>query len=946
MDLIKQFMKIGGFKTPEELEKFGEVEFFNKHPEARELAKKAMGGTPEAFNMTMPADKFFSYGVPVPPTYLQKGGISKRNAIPFLENEAANIVYDKMTRGYNTDVYDEFAHAYKGLPDEVKRAENVQNPVNKDWSYGSQVYDPGSFANYINDKLGREAVTPLMKPWSGPYDVTGRTPNFKNLPDKMEPLENDFDSGIDYKTLTPSYPREYSNESNVMNKGGSLTNRMVYPQIQSADQFFSPVYTDSHNAYAKGGNIEEFPQAVSYPQHGWGATNYFMLQDGGTFPPGMPQYTGMLPVMQTGSGLSGIMSKTIENSDHYGVPTFQEGGMSNDEPDQSFYANKMNKFMNSIRGTAYQKMSEDLMSSANPYMEEMPEPGAKYGGYPLKKAQDGSAGIGPRVGNVPVVPVQTGPTPNLGDPQAAAMMDRASQLYRDLNTPDPARDQKILQQRQDADVKKNAQDMGWGNDVQGYIDSNFQFGPGKSVYKKEEKPKKSTKTQAGVSRTVDPGTTKTVTAPAPAGSTTPAPAATTTNGNTTTTPVTTSTTPAAPAATTDWIEVTDDKGRKGWKNPKDGQIYYPNAADTSTTTTTQQNPTWNYDPMWLMPGRYRPGRITRGMDAYLEALAAGQIARGDVRVEKIRNRLIPGTGVRYMTFRTPDQTISGQTPGAQAPTIKDPGKKPDLPAVDKTWMPPMLMPPDTGNNTPWIPQVLQSAPTSSPNANSGTTFSRTNTAQMKDMMEYILNQKAYGGSFLLPGYQPGGSILDENPFGGTEIMTQPNPEQNMYWNTGNMDQMNQVARQIEKDSPLGKVYEMNLEKDEVKKGKKFKYKPGRNQGPSLGPDAIMAMMSAGTNLMNKMPWNQDNQDFNSALSTYGMPRKPTNRGSYLTNDPGMGNTFRPDQYNPNMRGFYAPDYGYAQTGGQQFANMDGDQYYLTQEQINKVIKAGGRVPGF
>jgi hypothetical protein len=762
MDLIKQFMKIGGFKTPDELEAYGEDNFFRDFPQARQMA---MGGTPEAFNMTMPADKFFSYGVPVPPTYYADGG--------------------------------------------------------------------------------------------------------------------------------------------------SLTNRMVYPQIQSADQFFSPVYTDSHNAYAKGGNIEEFPQAISYPQHGWGATNYFMLQDGGTFPPGMPQYTGMLPVMQTGSGLSGIMSKTIENSDHYGVPTFQDGGMSNDEPDQSFYANKMNKFMNSIRGTAYQKMSEDLMSSANPYMEEMPEPGAKYGGYPLKKAQDGSAGLGPRVGNVPVAPVQTGPTPNLGNPEAAAMMDRPSQLYHYLNTPDPARDQKILQQRQDADVKKNAQDMGWGNDIQGYIDSNFQFGPGKSVYKKEEKPKKSTKTQAGVSKTVDSGTSKTVTAPASTGSTSTTPAAA--NPTVTTIPVTTSTTPAAPAATTDWIEVTDTNGKKGWKNPKDGQIYYPNATDTSTTTTTQQNPTWNYDPMWLMPGRYRPGRITRGMDAYLEALAAGQIDRGDVRVEKIRNRLIPGTGVRYMTFRTPDQTISGQTPGAQAPTIKDPGKKPDLPAVDKTWMPPMLMPPDTGNNTPWIPQVLQSA---------------------------------YGGPFVLPGYQPGGSILDENPFGGTEIMTQPNPEQNMYWNTGNMDQMNQVARQIEKDNPLGKVYEMDLEKDDVKKGKKFKYKPGRNQGPSLGPDAIMAMMAAGTNLMNKMPWNRDDQDFNSALSTYGMPRKPTNRGSYLTNDPGVGNTFRPDQYNPNMRGFYAPDFGYAQTGGQQFANMDGDQYYLTQEQINKVIKAGGRVPGF
>ena len=89
-----------------------------------------------------------------------------------------------------------------------------------------------------------------------------------------------------------------------------------------------------------------------------------------------------------------------------------------------------------------------------------------------------------------------------------------------------------------------------------------------------------------------------------------------------------------------------------------------------------------------------------------------------------------------------------------------------------------------------------------------------------------------------------------------------------------------------------------------------------------------------------MPWNQDDQDYTSALNVYGMSNKPTNQGSYLPNPTGIGNSFRPPNYNPNMRGFYA------QTGGQQFANMDGDQYYLTQEQINKVVRAGGRVPGF
>lgn len=77
-------MKIGGFKTPDELEAYGEDNFFRDFPQARQMA---MGGTPEAFNMTMPADKFFSYGVPVPPTYYADGGsLTNRMVYPQIQS--------------------------------------------------------------------------------------------------------------------------------------------------------------------------------------------------------------------------------------------------------------------------------------------------------------------------------------------------------------------------------------------------------------------------------------------------------------------------------------------------------------------------------------------------------------------------------------------------------------------------------------------------------------------------------------------------------------------------------------------------------------------------------------------------------------------------------------------------------------------------------------------
>jgi hypothetical protein len=96
MDLIKKFMKIGGFKTREELEAYGEDKFFNDFPEARQYAR---GGTIEAYPQIATFDNAFSYGVPPGPQYLASGG----SAYPMAQTEAQFFVpiYTDVANPYN-----------------------------------------------------------------------------------------------------------------------------------------------------------------------------------------------------------------------------------------------------------------------------------------------------------------------------------------------------------------------------------------------------------------------------------------------------------------------------------------------------------------------------------------------------------------------------------------------------------------------------------------------------------------------------------------------------------------------------------------------------------------------------------------------------------------------------------------------------------------------------
>jgi len=107
----------------------------------------------------------------------------------------------------------------------------------------------------------------------------------------------------------------------------------VYPQIQTETQFFSPVYSNSNNAYAVGGSyMEAYPQAKVYPQGPVGGSSFYMMQDGGQ-------------------------------------------GMPEPQKDQTFYTQKMNSFFDKLRQAAYKNLQNGIMNSEPDTTSAMPELG-------------------------------------------------------------------------------------------------------------------------------------------------------------------------------------------------------------------------------------------------------------------------------------------------------------------------------------------------------------------------------------------------------------------------------------------------------------------------------------------------------------------------------------------------------------------------------------------
>jgi len=124
----------------------------------------------------------------------------------------------------------------------------------------------------------------------------------------------------------------------------------VYPQIQTETQFFSPVYSNSNNAYAVGGSyMEAYPQAKVYPQGPVGGSSFYMMQDGGQ-------------------------------------------GMPEPQKDQTFYTQKMNSFFDKLRQAAYKNLQNGIMNSEPDTTSAMPELGMGRKGGMLSYQESTSCG--------------------------------------------------------------------------------------------------------------------------------------------------------------------------------------------------------------------------------------------------------------------------------------------------------------------------------------------------------------------------------------------------------------------------------------------------------------------------------------------------------------------------------------------------------------------------
>lgn len=117
--MIDQILRQAGVDTVEELYNMypDEASFIAAYPEFAMEMK--MGGTPEAFPQTAPMDKFFSYGVPTPPTYHRDGG---QPVYPYIQSEAEffSPVYADIANPYNKE--------YGGMMESFPQATPYYNP--------------------------------------------------------------------------------------------------------------------------------------------------------------------------------------------------------------------------------------------------------------------------------------------------------------------------------------------------------------------------------------------------------------------------------------------------------------------------------------------------------------------------------------------------------------------------------------------------------------------------------------------------------------------------------------------------------------------------------------------------------------------------------------------------------------------------------------------------
>jgi hypothetical protein len=796
MNLIKQFMKMGGFKSPQELEAYGEENFFRDFPEAKKLA---MGGTPEAFPQIATADQFFSYGVPVPPTYHRDGGAT-------------------------------------GLPN-------------------------------------------------------------------------------------------------------------IYPQIQSEQQFFAPVYTNSNNAYEVGGSYQEaFPQAVSFPNKGWGKTNYFMLQSGGNFPPGMPQYTGMLPVMQSGSELAGIDSRTQEDMNHYygtpypmmagGQPSLQAGGQPTGTGKDSFYTDKMQNFIGKIQNNG----QKALMKSIELVDEAPPMSGMRYGGIPKYQSKDtsgqydvtglapGSMMLDPNNPNyntnvvdynvdalgllgtpssgssAPATGSGSAPaTPKATAPVAKPKSNSTTSGGVSTSTNTKARTTEELKAEVEAEKKK--QQSGTIGPPNSWTQADWDAWLAERDAMMEARMQKMHEDWLKGERE---------SGKSPSGTT----------GNTTTT----GTTGTDNTTMKDgWHVETLADGTRVVVDSKGNVQYGLPSQSSSQSTQSQQQANYNNFLDYIPGGGLR----RKSANALLGYALAGADLRGYIPTNiKTRSALLPGNRIKSFDLvkqgvgQSPYQTSMPTEPAktTQVPTIQEPN-------VFQSAMPVMttdqkVQTVNDWNYRPNQPSYLPEAPIIGPEG----------PIKQPSMMAADMR---HGGPYALPMFQSTDFSGEKSnifsaempPFdGAVTVNAEANNTQNMYWDTGVNDFMNQQAREIEKETDPFKAENKTIKNLKIKRKGLF---------ADADPDQMIAGIDSLTGFLQKF---RPRQKPMTALDVYGSTQTPVDEGSYVTNPSGIGLHFRPNDGNPNVSGMYAYDLPVTQYGGQPFYYAD--TYYMTMPTIKNVKKAG------
>lgn len=286
MDLIKKFMEIGGFRTRQQLEDYGEENFFNDYPEARQYAK---GGAIEAYPQIATFDKAFSYGVKPGPQYLAHGG----SAYPQAQTEAQFFV------PIYTDVYNPYNKAMGGSNVEMYPNANVPRvgPTNI-WfqdggQEGMQQEQPeldrlgvqnrtGAFANVLKAtaaksnartamnqagmaKYGKQ-LTEYAPGGNTNYTVSGNITPY--ISQQMSPTSSQFNPtpyfGVDF----PSYDQQLLN--NMQARG------IVYNPYQGQASY-NPYQAQGYNPYATG-DMRNFLPSI----YDWNDMSRFMFQTKGS----------------------------------------------------------------------------------------------------------------------------------------------------------------------------------------------------------------------------------------------------------------------------------------------------------------------------------------------------------------------------------------------------------------------------------------------------------------------------------------------------------------------------------------------------------------------------------------------------------------------------------------------------------------------------------------